>query len=319
MTRNRAKETKPPVERSKQNRGAPDATDDPAQSRAEPRADAQSDVHGPGLYLVATPIGNLRDITLRALDVLEAADVIACEDTRVTKRLLTRYAIGTPTIPYHDHNAARARPAILKRLAEGQTVALVSDAGTPLVSDPGLKLARACIEAGHDVHAIPGASAALTGLAVAGLPTDRFLFAGFLPAKTTGRRRALEALSAVPATLLFYEAASRLPASLADMADVLGPRPAAVARELTKLHEEVARDDLAALAARYAETGPPKGEVVIVVGPPEETAVADEAVDKRLTAALMRMSVRDASAEVADELGLPRRQLYERALKLLGR
>lgn len=311
MTRNRAKETKPPVERSKQNRGAAKAAD-----HTRPPRDAAL---SPGLYLVATPIGNLRDITLRALDVLGAADVIACEDTRVTKRLFTRYGIGTPTIPYHDHNAARARPAILKRLAEGQAVALVSDAGTPLVSDPGLKLARASIEAGHPVYAIPGASAALTGLAVAGLPTDRFLFAGFLPAKTAGRRKALEALSTVPATLLFYEAASRLPASLADMAEVLGPRPAAVARELTKLHEEVARDDLAGLAARYAEAGPPKGEVVVVVGPPQETDVAGEAVDKRLTAALMRMSVRDAAAEVADELGLPRRQLYERALKLLGR
>jgi 16S rRNA (cytidine1402-2'-O)-methyltransferase len=310
MTRNRAKESKPPVERSKQNRR-------PADAGIQMRA--QDEPLAPGLYLVATPIGNLRDITLRALDVLGAADVIACEDTRVTKRLLTRYGIAAPTIPYHDHNAARARPAILQRLAEGQAVALVSDAGTPLVSDPGLKLAQAAIEAGHDVHAVPGASAVLTGLALAGLPTDRFLFAGFLPAKTTGRRRALEALSAVPATLLFYEAATRLPASLADMATVLGPRPAAVARELTKLHEEVARDDLAALAARYAEAGPPKGEVVVVVGPPEETEVADEAIDKRLTAALMRMSVRDASAEVADELGLPRRQLYERALKLLGK
>jgi 16S rRNA (cytidine1402-2'-O)-methyltransferase len=199
-------------------------------------------------------------------------------------------------------------------------VAQVSDAGPPLVADPGLKLAQAAIEAGHDVHAIPGASAVLSGLAVAGLPTDRFLFAGFLPAKTAGRRTALEGLAAVPATLVFYEAASRLSASLADMAEMLGPRPAAVARELTKLHEEVARDDLAALAVRYAHAEPPKGEVVVVVGPPAATPeISSEAVDKRLTAALMRMSVRDASAEVADELGLPRRQLYERALKLLGR
>ncbi|HUT51019.1 MAG TPA: 16S rRNA (cytidine(1402)-2'-O)-methyltransferase [Alphaproteobacteria bacterium] len=273
----------------------------------------------PGLYLVATPIGNLRDITLRALDVLGAADVIACEDTRVTARLLTTYAVTTPTIPYHDHNAARARPAIVKRVAEGQAVALVSDAGTPLISDPGLKLVRACAEEGLAVVAIPGASAMLAGLAVAGLPTDRFLFAGFLPAKSAGRRRALEDLAGVPATLVFYEAANRLPAALADMADVLGPRPAAVARELTKLYEEIARGDLAELAARYAEAGPPKGEVVVVVGPPEVAEIAGEVVDKRLTAALMRLSVRDASSEVADELGLPRRQLYERALQLLGR
>jgi len=308
MTRNRAKETRSPVGRSKQTRRAP-----------RPPGAARETALAAGLYLVATPIGNLRDITLRALDVLAAADVIACEDTRVTARLLTRYAIATPTIPYHDHNAARARPAILKRLAEGEAVALVSDAGTPLVSDPGLKLARAAAEAGLAVTAIPGASAALAGLAVAGLPTDRFLFAGFLPAKSAGRRKALDDLAAVPATLVFYEAARRLPAALADMAAVLGARPAAVARELTKLHEEVARDDLAALAARYAGAGPPKGEVVVLVGPPEAVEVAGEVVDKRLTAALMRMSVRDAAAEVAEELGLPRRQLYERALALLGR
>jgi 16S rRNA (cytidine1402-2'-O)-methyltransferase len=305
MTRNRAKETKSPVGRSKQS----------------PRA-AEAKNLAPGLYLVATPIGNLRDISLRALDVLGGADVIACEDTRVTARLLKTYGVATPTIPYHDHNAARARPGILKRLAEGQVVALVSDAGTPLVSDPGLKLVRACAEAGLPVVAIPGASAALAGLGVAGLPTDRFFFAGFLPAKSAARRRALEELAAVPATLLFYEAAGRLPAALADMAELLGARSAAVARELTKLHEEVVRDDLAALAARYAASGPPKGEVVVVVGPPPRgraAPVASELVDKRLTAALMRLSVRDAAAEVAGELGLPRRQLYERALKLLGR
>ncbi|MDH3235926.1 MAG: 16S rRNA (cytidine(1402)-2'-O)-methyltransferase [Alphaproteobacteria bacterium] len=311
MTRNRAKETRSPVGGSKQN------------PRAAPVRDGADAAHGatltPGLYLVATPIGNLRDITLRALDVLGAADVIACEDTRVTARLLTNYGISTPTIPYHDHNAARARPAIVKRVAEGQAVALVSDAGTPLISDPGLKLVRACAEAGLAVVAIPGPSAALAGLAVAGLPTDRFLFAGFLPAKSAGRRRVLEELAAVPATLVFYETANRLPAALADMADVLGPRPAAVARELTKLYEEIARGDLAELAARYGEAGPPKGEVVVVVGPPEVAEIAGEVVDKRLTTALMRLSVRDAATEVADELGLPRRQLYERALQLLGR
>jgi len=312
MTRNRAKETRSPVGRSKQN-----PRTGPARDGSGPAA--RDGNLAPGLYLVATPIGNLRDITLRALDVLGAADVIACEDTRVTARLLTTYAVTTPTIPYHDHNAARARPAIVKRVAEGQAVALVSDAGTPLISDPGLKLVRACAEEGLAVVAIPGASAMLAGLAVAGLPTDRFLFAGFLPAKSAGRRRALEDLAGVPATLVFYEAANRLPAALADMADVLGPRPAAVARELTKLYEEIARGDLAELAARYAEAGPPKGEVVVVVGPPEVAEIAGEVVDKRLTAALMRLSVRDASSEVADELGLPRRQLYERALQLLGR
>jgi len=310
MTRNRAKETRSPVGRSKQNPGAAPAPDGSAQRGGNLT---------PGLYLVATPIGNLRDITLRALDVLGAADVIACEDTRVTARLLTTYGVSTPTIPYHDHNAARARPAILKRLAEGQAVALVSDAGTPLISDPGLKLVRACAEEGLAVVTIPGASAMLAGLAVAGLPTDRFLFAGFLPAKSAGRRRALEDLAGVPATLVFYEAANRLPAALADMAEMLGPRPAAVARELTKRYEEIARADLAELATRYGEAGPPKGEVVVVVGPPEVAEIAGEVVDKRLTTALMRLSVRDAAGEVAEELGLPRRQLYERALQLLGR
>jgi len=296
MTRNRANETKSPVGRSKQNRGL-----------------------SPGLYLVATPIGNMRDITLRALDVLGDADAIACEDTRVTATLLKAYGIATPTIPYHDHNAERARPQILARLAAGEVVALVSDAGTPLVSDPGLKLVRAAVEAELAVVPIPGASATLAGLTVAGLATDRFLFAGFLPAKTAARRRALEELAAVPGTLIFYEAAKRLPASLADMAAVLGARDAVVARELTKLYEDVVRGELGELAERYAASGPPKGEVVVIIGPPQAPEIAPELIDRRLTAALMRMSVKDAAAEVAEELGQPRRRLYERALQLLGR
>ena len=206
-----------------------------------------------GLHLVATPIGNLRDITLRALEVLAAADVIACEDTRVTRKLLDHYGIATPLTPYHDHNAAEARPKLLARLAAGAAVALVSDAGTPLVSDPGFKLVRAAREAGHAVTALPGASAVLAALAVAALPTDRFFFEGFLPPKEGQRRARIADLARIPATLVLFETGPRLAASLADLAAGLGPREAAICRELTKLHEEVRRGDLAALAQRLRE------------------------------------------------------------------
>jgi 16S rRNA (cytidine1402-2'-O)-methyltransferase len=270
----------------------------------------------PGLHIVATPIGNLRDATLRALEVLAAADVIACEDTRVTRKLIDHYGITTPLTPYHDHNAAEARPKLIARLAAGEVIALVSDAGTPLVSDPGFKLVRAVHEAGHTVTAVPGASAALAALAVAGLPSDRFFFEGFLPAKSGQRQARIATLARIPATLLLFETGPRLAAALADLAQGLGPREAAVCRELTKLHEEVRRDDLAALAAHYEAAGEPRGEIVLVIGPPavETTDAAD--LDALLRKALARVSVKEAVAEVAAVTGRPRREVYSRALEL---
>ena len=269
-----------------------------------------------GLYLVATPIGNLGDITLRALDVLAGADVIACEDTRVSRRLTERYGIATPLTSYHEHNAAEARPRLLKRLAEGEAVALVSDAGTPLISDPGFKLVRAACEAGHTVNALPGASALLVALSVAGLPTDRFFFEGFLPPKQAARQKRIAVLSAIPATLVLYESGTRLAATLADLATGLGPRAAAICRELTKLHEEVRRDDLAGLARDYAEGGETRGEIVIVVAPPAEDETQAGDVDDMLRQALGRVSVKDAVGEVALATGRPRREVYRRALEL---
>jgi len=270
-----------------------------------------------GLYLVATPIGNARDITLRALDVLKMADAVACEDTRTTAKLLAIHGIRAPLLAYHDHNAEKQRPLLLERLRKGEAIALVSDAGTPLVSDPGYKLVREAIAAGHRVFPIPGASASLAALTVAGLPTDRFAFLGFPPPKSAARRRWLGEAAAFPGTLLFYESPQRLAESLADSAVVLGDRPAAVARELTKLFEETRRERLSVLAAHYAEAGPPKGEVVVVVGPPEETAASAADLDAMLTDALGRgLSVKDAAAEAALRLGVPRKEAYGRALAL---
>lgn len=276
----------------------------------------------PGLYLAATPIGNLRDITLRALDLLAAADLVACEDTRVGGRLLAHFGLATPLAAYHEHNAERMRPKLIERLKAGAVVALISDAGTPLVSDPGWKLVRAALAEDIPVSALPGPSAALAGLLLSGLPSDRFFFAGFLPPKSAARRRSLRALNAIPATLIFFETAPRLAASLADMAEILGDRPAAVARELTKLYEEVRRQPLAALAAHYRAAGPPKGEIVVIVGPPAAgapEAFDDDALDASLNAALLTMSVKDASAAVAAATGRPRRLVYQRALALSGR
>lgn len=270
----------------------------------------------PGLYVTATPIGNAGDITLRALEVLKGCDAILAEDTRVTSKLLAIYGISKPLSAYNDHNAGRERPKILARLRAGQRLALVSDAGTPLVSDPGFKLVREAVAEGLPVHAIPGASALLTALALAGLPTDRFLFAGFLPAKAGERRTVLEELKSLRSTLVFYETAPRLAESLADLASTLGPRPAAVGRELTKLHEEMRRGDLAALAAHYAEAGPPKGELTLVVGPPLAAAPDFAHADALLKQALVFMPVRAAADLVAEALDLPRRELYSRALAL---
>lgn len=275
----------------------------------------------PGLHIVATPIGNMADITLRALETLRLVDVIACEDTRVTAKLLTRHGIRARLVAYHEHNAERMRPLLLERMRRGEAVALVSDAGTPLVSDPGFKLVRAAIAEGLKVTTLPGPSALLAALVLSGLPSDRFLFAGFLPPKPAARRRELAGLAGLAATLVFYEAAPRLAATLADMAAALGERQAAVARELTKLYEEVRHGSLAELAAQYHAAGPPRGEVVIVVGPPAAEAPASEAetVDQQLAAALGEMSVKDASAAVAATTGLPRRAVYARALRLAGR
>lgn len=270
------------------------------------------------LWLVATPIGNIGDIGARALEVLTKVDVVACEDTRVTGKLLSLTGISAQALtPYHDHNADRARPILIERMSRGESVALVSDAGTPLVSDPGYKLVRDCVAAGIPVSAVPGASALLAALAVAGLPSDRFLFAGFLPNKRGARRAALAELAEVPATLVFYESAPRLAASLADMAEVLTGREAAVARELTKMFEEVRRAPLSDLAAHYAEAGPPKGEIVVVVGPPPPAPpIDDEDLDQRLRLALEHGGVREAATAVATTTGLPRRRVYARALAI---
>lgn len=286
--------------------------------RSKPK---QSSALAPGLYLVATPIGNLADISLRALDVLAKADLIACEDTRTTRKLLSAHGIKAALTSYHEHNAARVRPRLMEHLEYGKAVALVSDAGTPLVSDPGYRLVEAAIASDIAVTAIPGASAGLAALTVSGLPTDRFFFAGFLPAKAAARRRALGELAAVEASLVIYESARRLPAALADMAEVLGPRQGAVARELTKLYEEVRRGTLRELADHYGGAGPPKGEVVVVVGPPERgggATLAAQDLDAKLAAALGRASLRDAVAAVAAETGLPRKRVYARALELAG-
>ncbi len=269
----------------------------------------------PGLYLVATPIGNLRDITLRALDVLNAADLVLAEDTRVAGKLLAAFGLSKTLMRYDEHAAERATPKVLAALAEGGRVALVSDAGTPLVSDPGYRIAREAIAQGHPVYPIPGASALLAGLSVAGLPTDRFLFAGFPPPKSAARRSFLEELAGLRATLVFFEGGSRVAASLADMAAVFGPREAAVARELTKLYETVVRGPLDQLAANKAFVTP-KGEFVIVVGPGREEAATAADADQALTEALTRLGTADAAAEVAKALGLPRRDLYRRAMEL---
>jgi 16S rRNA (cytidine1402-2'-O)-methyltransferase len=271
----------------------------------------------PGLYLVATPIGNLGDITLRALQTLAAAELIACEDTRVSRKLLEHYGIAAPTTAYHDHNAAAVRPALLKRIADGAAVALISDAGTPAISDPGFKLVREAREQGLAVFALPGASSVLTALVASGLPTDHFLFEGFLPAKATQRRDRIGELSRIPATLVLFESGPRIAATLADLAAALGVREAAICRELTKLHEEVRRASLPDLAEHYAGDAETRGEFVIVIAPPGEAAApgADE-IDNLIRAALARVSVKDAVGEIVAATGLPRRDVYKRTLEL---
>ena len=269
-----------------------------------------------GLYIVATPIGNMGDLSARASDILHGADVIACEDTRVTGKLLKRYGIDTPMVPYHDHSSPAARSAIIERLENGKIVALVSDAGTPLISDPGYRLVRDVVDAGIHVTAAPGPSSPMMALVLSGLPTDRFLFAGYLPTREKARRDALAELAPVRATLVFLESPKRLSASIAAMADILGDRAAAVAREMTKLHEEIRRGSLCDLAALYASMPAPKGEAVVVIGPPDHGQDAPADLDAMLIDALDGMSVRDAAAMVAAATGIPRKEVYTRALAL---
>jgi 16S rRNA (cytidine1402-2'-O)-methyltransferase len=272
----------------------------------------------PALYLVATPIGNLSDITLRALETLAGADVLACEDTRVTRVLLDRYGIVNRPYAYHEYNADEVGPRLIAALDAGKSVALVSDAGTPLVSDPGYRLALLAIEAGHRVVPIPGASAPLAALVGAGLPNDAFFFAGFLPSKDKARRDRLAELAGVPATLLFFESPHRFAATLVSAADVLGDsRPACVCRELTKTFEEFRRGTLGELAAHYAQAGAVKGEIVLVIGPPGEAAAPEaEDVDRLLAQLVRDMPAGKAATEAARQTGLPRRDLYQRLLDL---
>ena len=283
------------------------------QTHAAPRPE-------PALYLVATPIGNLSDITLRALEIIAGADRFACEDTRVTAKLLQRFAIERRMTPYHEHNAEEAGPALIAAIAAGQSVALCSDAGTPLVSDPGYRLVRQALDAGIKVVPIPGASAVITALTACGLPSDAFFFAGFLPQKEKARAERLEALIRVPGTVIFFEAPHRIAASLAAMAKAYPERHAAVCRELTKLHETIYRGSLPELAAQFAALDEVRGEIVVCISPPPEDAVAGEAdADEILTGLLAEMKPAKAAQEAARLTGLSRRDLYQRALELKGK
>jgi len=279
---------------------------------------AEAEPIAPGLHLVATPIGNLRDVSFRALQTLAAADAVVAEDTRVTRHLLAHYGISSPLVAYHEHNAAVMRPHLIARLETGAKLALVSDAGTPLVSDPGFKLVQEAVAAGIKVTSVPGPSAVLAALVVAGLPTDRFFFEGFLPHKSGPRRARLAELARVPGTLVFFESPRRLAETLEDCVAALGEREAAIARELTKIYEQVRRGSLAELAAALATEETPKGEIVLLIAPPKpEAAALDEAdLDARIEEALTAHSVKDAASVVAAATGQPRRQVYARALQL---
>jgi 16S rRNA (cytidine1402-2'-O)-methyltransferase len=291
------------------------ASDTPAERTVLELARQLAQPLEPGLFLVPTPIGNLGDMTLRAIAVLAGVDLIYCEDTRHSRVLLDHFAIRKPVRPYHEHNAAAERPRILAALADGRRIAMITDAGTPLISDPGYKVVREAIAQGARIEALPGASAVLTGLTAAGLPTDCFLFAGFLPAKDQARRTRLAELANVPGTLVFFESPARLAASLAAMADVLGVREIAVARELTKRFEEVRRGTAATLAA-WAEANDIKGEIVIVAGPPTAREATDADINAGLAKALQDMSLRDAARAVAEDLNVTRSRVYDLGLKL---
>jgi 16S rRNA (cytidine1402-2'-O)-methyltransferase len=277
---------------------------------------AEAEPLQPGLHVVATPIGNLGDISFRALATLCAADAILAEDTRVTKVLLAHYGVSTPLVAYHEHNAEEMRPRIAARLARGEALALVSDAGTPLVSDPGYRLVEDALAAGVAVTTVPGPSAVMAALVVAGLPTDRFFFEGFLPPRTAARRARLTELAAIPGTIVLFESPRRLAEMLADAAAMLGPRPAAVARELTKLHETVRRGSLVELSRLYAEGETARGEIVVLIGAGDAAEAAGDLMDDKLRAAMARLSLKEAVATVAAETGQPRRKVYARALEL---
>ena len=269
-----------------------------------------------GLYVTSTPIGNLSDITIRALDLLKNADLIACEDKRVSGKLLAYYEIKTPTISYHDHNARQVMPRLIADLKEGKIVALISDAGTPLISDPGYKLVNECQKENIMVTSLPGASAILCALTNAGMPTDNFLFCGFLPSKMVARQKELKKFSTVQATLVYYESARRLLASLKDMRTVLGNRRVAVCRELTKLYEEVQKDQLDELIIYYGERATPKGEIVIVIEPPEKNSEIIDDLDGALKDALESLTVKEAVAAVTYISGRKRKEVYKRALEI---
>lgn len=272
----------------------------------------------PGLYIVATPIGNLGDMTSRAAETLRRVDYILAEDKRVTAKLLAHIGAAAPMTAYNDHSDENLRLRILLDLSS-KAVALVSDAGTPLISDPGYKLVRAARQAGHAIHTLPGPCAAIAALTLAGLPTDRFLFLGFLPPKFSARREALKEIAAIRTTLIIYESAPRLASCLEDLQLVLGDRDAAVIREITKLHEETVTGSLSKLAQRYADAAP-KGEIVIVVSPPlEAEAVTDADLDEALRASMAKLSVSRAASDVAERLGIPRKRAYARALDLAGK
>ncbi len=269
----------------------------------------------PGLFVVATPIGNLGDITVRALTTLAMADIVYCEDTRHSARLLQHYGLHPVTRPLHDHNEEIELKRVLQELSRGKSIALISDAGTPLISDPGFKLVRACVEAGHAVTALPGPSAVMSALSVSGLPTDAFFFAGFLAPRQAARRARIAELKIIPATLIFFEAPQRAAETLADLADVLGDRPVVMAREITKLHEELARGTLTALARQIGERDI-KGEIVLVVAPPGQRTAGDDEIIARLEVALSSMRMKDAAAAVADALGVSKSRVYDLGLKL---
>lgn len=270
----------------------------------------------PGLHLVATPIGNLGDVSVRALSTLAAADAVYCEDTRITRRLLERYQIKTRLKTYHEHNARAVRPVIIDQLGNGARVALVSDAGVPLVSDPGYKLVREVIDQGLAVHAVPGPSAPLMALVLSGLPTDRFTFAGFLPHRAQARRAALSELAGSPTTLIVFETAPRIAATLGDVAELFGDPPVALTRELTKMHEEVIRGTASEVAAEVERRGGVKGEITLVIGAAAAAGDSDADIDRALEAALAEMSPGKAASELARRFGRPRRELYQRALAL---
>lgn len=301
-----------PTAENPNERAGPSKPSDPGRNKSGPGES------GPGeLGLVATPIGNLGDLTERAAAYLKEADCIACEDSRITIRLLQHLGIKKPLLSYHDHNADEMRPQLIERLQRGEKMALVSDAGTPLISDPGFKLVREAAALGLRVTALPGPSAPIMALILSGLPTDRFMFLGFLSAKSAARRTELEEVASVRASLILFETAPRLVTALEDLLAVLGDRPAAVTRELTKMFEEVRRGTLAELVAHYREAGPPKGEIVLVVGPPLAAPATEGAdLDDALRRALEKMRVKEAAEAVAAALNLPKRQVYQRALEL---